>query len=71
MRGLPNTSFKDNLLCESFFKKKQVKSSFKSKDEVSTQRPLELMHLDLFGPTRTAYINGKRYGLVIVYVYSR
>ena len=71
VRGLPNMSFKDNLLCESCVKGKQVKSSFKSKDEVSTQRPLELIHLDLFGPTRTASISGKRYGLVIVDDYSR
>jgi len=60
MRGLPNMSFKDNLLCESCVKGKQVRSSFKSKDEVFTQRPLELIHLDLFGPTRTASISDKR-----------
>jgi len=64
-------SFKENLLCESCVKRKQVKSSFKGKDEVSTQRPLELIHLDLFRPIRTASINDKRYGLVIVYNYSR
>ena len=29
---------------------KQVRSSFKSKSLVSTSRPLELLHIDLFGP---------------------
>ncbi|WJX12733.1 hypothetical protein P8452_03195 [Trifolium repens] len=34
-------------------------------------RPLELLHIDLFGPVSTASINGKKYGLVIVDDYSR
>nr|KYP60209.1 Retrovirus-related Pol polyprotein from transposon TNT 1-94 [Cajanus cajan] len=52
-------------------KGKQVKSSFESKNHVSTSRPLELLHMDLFGPTRTAIVSGKRYGLVIVDDYTR
>ncbi|MCI09587.1 serine/threonine protein kinase SRPK1, partial [Trifolium medium] len=34
-------------------------------------RPLELLHIDLFGPVSTASINGKKYGFVIVDDYSR
>jgi len=71
MRGFPNTLFKDNLLCKSCEKRKQVKSSFKNKDEVSTQRHIELIHLNIFGPTRIVSISGKRYDLVIVDDYSR
>ena len=33
---------------------------------MSTTRPLELLHLDLFGLTRTISLGGKKYGLVIV-----
>ena len=48
-----------------------MKSSFKTKDNVSTSRPLELLHIDLFGPVGTASIYGSKYGLVIVDDYSR
>lgn len=46
-------------------------SSFKAKKIVSTTRPLELLHIDLFGPVKTASIKGKKYGLVIVDDFSR
>ena len=52
-------------------KGKFSKTSFKAKKVVSTSRPLELLHIDLFGPMKTASINGKKYGLVIVDDYSR
>jgi len=48
-----------------------VKSSFKAKDIVSTSRPLELLHIDLFGPVNIASLYGSKYGLVIVDDYSR
>ena len=38
---------------------------------VSIARPLELLHLDLFGPIRTASLCGKKYGLVIVDDFSK
>ena len=48
-----------------------MKSSFKTKDIVSTSRPLELLHIDLFGPVNTASLYGSKYGLVIVDDYNR
>ena len=48
-----------------------MKNSFTSKNIVSTSRPLQQLHLHLFGLTRTASASGKRYGLVIVEDYSR
>src|SRR3954466_13988762 len=47
------------------------KPAFKSKNVVPSSRPLELLHIDLFGPVKIASIRGKRYGLVIVDDYSR
>ncbi|XP_070034976.1 uncharacterized protein [Nicotiana tomentosiformis] len=35
---------------------KQTTNSFKAKDIVSTTKPLQLLHMNLFGPTRTASI---------------
>ena len=49
---------------------KQTKSSFKPIDVVSTTRPLKLLHMDLFGPSRTKSLGGNYYGLVIVDDYS-
>ena len=66
VRGLPKLSYQDDSLCEAFQKGKQVKSSFKTKNVVSTLRPLELLHLDLFGPTTTTSLSRRRYGLVIM-----
>ena len=50
---------------------KQTKSSFKSKNIVSTTRPLELLHMDLFGPISTTSLGGKRYGFVLIDDFSR
>src|SRR5438105_7159423 len=38
---------------------------------MSTSRPLELLHMDLFGPTSYKSIGGNSYCLVIVDDYSR
>jgi hypothetical protein len=37
---------------------------------ISTSRPLELLHIDLFGPIRTTSLSGKLYAFVIVDDYS-
>jgi transposase InsO family protein len=38
----------------------------KSKNVMTTSRPLELLHMDLFGPVAYLSIGGSKYGLVIV-----
>ena len=48
-----------------------MKSSFKTKNLVSSLRPLELLHMDLFGPSRTMSLGGNYYALVIVDDFSR
>jgi len=50
---------------------KQTRNSYFGKDIVSTNKPLHLLHMDMFRPTRTANIGGKRYASVIVDDYSR
>jgi transposase InsO family protein len=44
--------------------------SFKSK-ECSTSRPLELVHTDLCGPTRTPTLQGERYFMLFIDDYTR
>ena len=46
-------------------------SSFKSKDIVSSSKPLELLHMDLCGPMRVPSLGGNRYIFVIVDDFSR
>nr|KYP60241.1 Retrovirus-related Pol polyprotein from transposon TNT 1-94 [Cajanus cajan] len=69
--GLPKLKFRKDKLCDSYQKGKQVKVSFKSKNMISTSRPLQLIHMDLFGLSRTMSLGGNSYGLVMVDDYSR
>ncbi|KAK1682100.1 hypothetical protein QYE76_042948 [Lolium multiflorum] len=50
---------------------KQLKKRHPIKSIVTTSRPLELLHLDLFGPSHYDTLGGSKYGLVIVDDYSR
>jgi len=71
VKGLHNIDYHSDALCGACQKVKIMKSSFKAKDNVSTSRPLELLHIDLFGPVNTASLYGSKYGLVIVDDYIR
>ncbi len=71
IESLPKLNTQSDIVCEACAKGKQIKSFFKSKIEVSTSRPLKLLHMDLFGPISTASLSGKYYGYVIVDDYSR
>jgi hypothetical protein len=50
---------------------KQVGSTHHSKNVMTTSRPLELLHMDLFRPVAYLSIGGSKYGLVIVDDFSR
>ncbi|CAN0908180.1 hypothetical protein LINGRAHAP2_LOCUS25162 [Linum grandiflorum] len=51
VRGLPKLNYSKDFFCDACAKGKHVRSSFKSKKDITTNRNLELVHLDLFGPT--------------------
>ena len=71
VRGLPKIKFEKDKICDACQFGKQTKTSFKPKKCVSTSKPLELLHLDLFGPSQITSLGGKRYCFVIVDDYSR
>ena len=71
VKGLHNINYHSDALCGACQKGKIVKSFFKTKDIVSISRPLELLHIDLFGPVNTTSLYGSKYGLVFVDDYSR
>ena len=50
VEGLPRVDATTNDVCEDCARGKQHRSSFKSKKEISTSRPLELVHIDLYKP---------------------
>ena len=58
-------------MCDACAKGKHRRASFKSINVVSTSRVLQLLYIDLFGPSRTISLGGKLYGFVIVDDYSR
>jgi len=69
--SLPNIKFQDNRLCDTCVKDKQTRTSFKTKDMISTNKPLDVLHMDLFGLFRTTSLAGNFYALVIVDDFSR
>ena len=68
---LPKLKFDKDKICDACQFGKQVRNFFKSKNLVSTSMPLELLHVDLFGPMDVLSMGGKSYGFVIVDDYSR
>ena len=71
VKGLPKTKFVKDKICDACQLGKQHKSSFKSKKDITSSRPLDLLHLDLFGPNSVASLGGKLYLFVIVDDYTR
>jgi len=48
-----------------------VGSTYHNKNVMTTSRPLELLHMDLFGLVAYLSIGGSKYGLIIVDDFSR
>ncbi|GJS13721.1 retrovirus-related pol polyprotein from transposon TNT 1-94 [Tanacetum coccineum] len=70
VRNLPKLKF-DQHFCDACKIGKQAHASHKAKNIVLTTRCLELLHMDLFGPSAVRSYGGNRYTLVIVDDYSR
>jgi len=66
VHGLPKLKFEKEHVCEACQKGKQTRNSFNLKNCISTSKPLELLHMDLFGPSRTMSLGGNLYALVVV-----
>ena len=63
--------FAKESLCSACEKGKLTRATFRSKQVSSISAPLQLLHMDLFGPVNIQSISGKKYTLVIVDEYSR
>ncbi|GJR41348.1 putative ribonuclease H-like domain-containing protein [Tanacetum coccineum] len=71
VRGLPSKIFQNDHTCVACQKGKQHKASCKAKLVSSISQPLQLLHMDLFGPISVRNINHKTYCLVITDDFSR
>ncbi|GJW51311.1 putative ribonuclease H-like domain-containing protein [Tanacetum coccineum] len=60
VRGLPSKVFVNDHTCVACKKGKQHKASCKAKLERTIRKPLELLHMDLFGPVSVESINKKK-----------
>jgi transposase InsO family protein len=69
--GLTNVHFEKDKICSTCQAGKQVGAHHPHKNIMTTYRPLELLHMDLFGPIAYISIGGSKYCLVIVDDYSR
>ncbi|GJT63008.1 retrovirus-related pol polyprotein from transposon TNT 1-94 [Tanacetum coccineum] len=70
VRNLPKLKY-DKHFCDACKIGKQAHVSHKDKNMVSTKRCLELLHMDLFGPSAIKSYGGNLYTLVVVDDYSR
>jgi transposase InsO family protein len=68
--GITNIHFEKDMICSACQAGKQVGSHHPHKNIMTTDRPLELLHMDLFGPIVYISIGGSKYSLVILDDYS-
>ncbi|XP_059428598.1 uncharacterized protein LOC132162380 [Corylus avellana] len=71
INDLPKINYLEKGKCGPCQLGKQTRNPHKKTSGICTSRNLELLHMDLMGPTRTASLGGKKYILVIVDDYSR
>jgi hypothetical protein len=64
--GLTYVYFEKDRPCAACQVGKQVGTNHPSKNVMTTSRPLELLHMDLFGPVAYLSIGGSKYGIIIV-----
>ena len=61
----------NNVVCGLCQLGKHMKAKHASTQTSATSKPLELLHLDLMGPTRIESLGGKRYIMVVVGDFTR
>jgi hypothetical protein len=69
--GLTNVHFEKDRVCSACQAGKQVGALHPYKNIMMTDRPLKLLHMNLFGPIAYISIDGSKYCLVIVDDYYR
>jgi hypothetical protein len=71
VKDLPKMEKTGKGICGSCQLGKRTRVAHKKTSDIQTSRNLELLHMDLMGPTRTASLGGTRYIMVIVDDFSQ
>jgi hypothetical protein len=71
VKDLPRISKPQDSMCKPCQVGKQNRTQFKSKRFTSTEKPLQLVHMDLCGPSRQEGIGKENYFMLIIDDYSR
>ena len=71
IRGLPKLKFEKDLVCAPCRHGKMVAASHPPVNQVMTEHPSKLLHMDTVGPARVCSVGGKWYVLVVVDDFSR
>ncbi|KAJ9556623.1 LOW QUALITY PROTEIN: hypothetical protein OSB04_011237 [Centaurea solstitialis] len=71
VKGLPETRLSKDTLCPACEQGKMKRSSHPPKMDSNSKNPLDMIHMDLCGPTRTESLARKKYMLVLVDELSR
>ena len=71
VRGLSKLSNPTPRLCVSCQHGKKIRASFKRKEQPSTSKPLELIHVDLCEHARTQSLQGERYFMLLIDDFTR
>ncbi|CAM9000270.1 unnamed protein product [Rhodiola kirilowii] len=71
IRGMPNIKGDLDVICGECQVRKQTKTSHPNISQIFTNRPLELIHMDLMGPIQVESYGGKKYVLVCVDDFTR
>ena len=70
LRIFPKVIKPSNHVCRHCLHGKQTRTSIKVKEHTTSQ-PLELIHIDLCGPTRTKHFQGEYYFMLLIDDYTR
>ena len=70
VRDLPKIVTPLNSVCRHCQHGKQTSASFKTKEHMMSH-PLEIVHTDLYGPTRTKILQGEYYFMFLIDDYRR
>ena len=70
VRDFPKIVKSINSVCRNCQHGKQTKANFKTKEHM-TSHPLEIVHTDICGPTRTKSMQGEYYFILVIDDYTR
>jgi hypothetical protein len=71
VKDLPRISKPQDSVCKPCQVGKLTRNQFKSKSPTSTEKPLQLIHMDLCGPSRQEGIGKENYFMLVIDDYSR